>query len=101
MPFIGVDEEVQSRPAFPPTRIIVVLGDLVETKLLVVVRTDPFSGVDRAFLQRRVNVATRNLLWNEAELRHGLAGPAADPHLETLQIVDGIDLLTKPAAHLG
>src|SRR5690606_33765975 len=37
--------------AFPPARVLIVVGDFVETELFVVVRSDPFGGVDRAFFQ--------------------------------------------------
>src|SRR5476649_2446724 len=39
-------------PIFPPAGVVVVLGDLVEAKLLVVVGADPLRRVDGALLER-------------------------------------------------
>ena len=75
--------------------------DLVEAELLVVIRPDPFGGVDRAFFKRGIDVAAGKLLRHDAELLHDLPGEAADAHLQSLQIVDGVDLLAEPAAHLA
>ena len=86
--------------ALPEARIVVVRRDLVEAELLVVVGADPLGGVDRAALQRRIDVAARDLLRHEAELLQHLAGKAADAHLQALQVGDGLDLLAEPAAHL-
>ena len=74
--------------------------DLVEAELLVVIGTDPFGGVDRALFQRRIDVAAGKLLRHAAELLHDAAGKAADAEFQPLQIVDGVDLLAEPAAHL-
>src|SRR5205823_5154408 len=94
-------EEMQRRPALPPTGVVVIFGDLVEAELLVVVGTDPFGCVDGALFQRRIDIAAGDLLRNGAKLGKGLPSPSADPHFETVEVVDGIDLLAKPAAHLG
>src|SRR6202022_865409 len=83
-----------------PARIVVVLRDLVETELLVVIRPDPFGRVYGSFLQRRVNVTACDLLRHHAELLQGLAGPAADAKFQPFEIIDGLDLLAEPAAHL-
>ena len=87
--------------AFPPARIVVVGRDLLEAELLVVIRADPFGGVDGALLQRRIDFTAGDLLRHDAELGHHGAGKAADAHLETLQIGDCLDLLAEPAAHLA
>jgi hypothetical protein len=76
---------VQRRAAFPEAGIVVVLGDLVEAELLVVIGPDPFGRVDRALLQRRIDVAAGDLLRHHAELLHDLAGEAADAHLQALR----------------
>ncbi len=93
-------EVVQRGTAFPPARVVVELGDLVEAELFVVVGTDPFRGVDRALLERRVDVAGGDLLRHESQLRHDLARESPDAHLEPLEVGDGLDLLAEPAAHL-
>src|SRR3569623_1593414 len=92
---------MQRGAALPPARIVEILGDLIEAELLVVVRSDPFGGIDRAYLQRRIDVAAGDLLRHHAEFLQRLAGPAADAHLEALEIVDGLDLLAEPPAHLA
>src|SRR6202011_660390 len=53
-----------------------------------------------SFLQRRVNVTACDLLRHHAELLQGLAGPAADAKFQPFEIIDGLDLLAEPAAHL-
>jgi hypothetical protein len=98
---LGVHVDRQLQATFPPARVVVKLGDLVETELLVVVRTDPFGGIDGAFFQRRVDVAAGNLLRHGAELGDDLTGEAADTHLQALQVGRGLDLLAEPATHLG
>ena len=73
----------------------------MEAELLVVIRAEPFDGVDRAAFQRRIEVAAGQLLRHAADAREDGAAEAGDPHLEALQILDGLDLLAEPAAHLG
>src|SRR5712692_797348 len=87
--------------ALPPAGIVVVLGDLDEAELLVVVRADPLGRVDRALLQRRIDVAGSELLRDDAELGDDPAGKPADAEFQPLHVVDGLDLLAEPAAHLG
>src|SRR5262249_7172007 len=88
-------------PALPPAGVVIELHDLVEAELLVVIGADPLGGVDGALFQGGVDVATRNLLRDAAELLQRLAGPAADAHLETLEVGRLLDLLVEPAAHLA
>ncbi len=76
------------------------LGDLVEAELLVVVRSDPFGGVDRTALQRRVDVAAGQCLRDGADARHDLAAQAGNAHLEALEVGERLHLVAKPAAHL-
>ena len=80
---------MDGRAAFPEAGIVVERRDLGEAELLVVVGADPLGGVDRAALERRVDVAARDLLRHDAELRHDLAGKAGDAHLQALQVGDG------------
>ena len=78
VPLVEIDEGEQHRAAFPPARRIVVRRDLVEAELLVVVGPDPFGSVDRALLQRRIDVAGRR---SAAARRRASAGrvPAQPP----------------------
>jgi hypothetical protein len=47
-----VNVEGDLRAAFPPARVVVVLGHLVEAELLVIVGADPFGGIDGALFER-------------------------------------------------
>src|ERR1019366_5114899 len=73
---------------------------LEESELLVIVGTDPFRAIDGALLERGVDVATGNLLRHRAKLLQHLPGKAADAEFQTLQIIEGVDFLAEPAAHL-
>jgi len=73
----------------------------VEAELLVVIGADELGGVDGALLERRIDVAAGDLLWRHADLAHHLAREAGDAHLQALQVVDRVDFLAEPAAHLG
>jgi hypothetical protein len=44
--------------------------------------------------------ATRNLLGDAAELLKRAARPTANAEFQSLEIIDGVDLLAEPAAHL-
>src|SRR6185436_13380596 len=77
-----------------------VFGDLVEAQLLVIIGADPFGGVDRAFLQCRINVAARDLLRDDAELGEHLAAEAGDTHLDAAEIGGAFDFLAEPAEAL-
>src|SRR6516164_9279488 len=89
------------RTALPPTGVVVVLRDLDEAELLVVVGADPFGRVDGAFLQRWVNVAGGELLRHDPELGQNAPSKTADAELQPLHVVEGLDLLAEPAAHLA
>src|SRR6266550_7534823 len=73
---------------------------LVEAELLVIIGTDPFRAVDGALLERGIDVATANLLRHRAKLLQYAPGKAADTEFKTLQIIEGVDFLAEPAAHL-
>src|SRR3990167_8767678 len=78
LPLLQIHVEGQLRPAFPPAGIVVVLGHLVKTELLVVVRPYPFGGVDRAAFERRIDIAAGQRLRHYTEPRQDLpAGVAA------------------------
>src|SRR5215467_6399342 len=101
VPFGQVDHEVQRGASFPPAGVIVELHHLIEAELLVVVRPDPFGGVDRAPLERRIDVAAGDLLRDHAELLQRLAGPATHAIPEAFQVFRLLELLIGPAAHLA
>ena len=53
---------MDDRAAFPPCRVVVVFRNLDEAERQIVIGADEFAGVDRAALQRRVDVAGGDLL---------------------------------------
>src|SRR5262249_24886853 len=63
--------------------------------------SDPLHRVDSAFFERRIDITGRELLWHHAEPTDDLAGESPDPELQALQILDLVDFLAKPAAHLA
>src|SRR5438067_665643 len=75
--------------------------DLEESKFLVIVGTDPFRAVDGALLQRRIDVAAGDLLRHRAKLLQHAPGKAADTEFQPLQIIEGVDFLAEPTAHLA
>src|SRR2546426_11883981 len=87
---------------FPYTTLFrSVLGDLVEAELLVVVGSYPFCRVDRALLERGIDIRSADQLRHDAQLREHEARHAADAELEPLEILHRLDLLAEPAAHLA
>ena len=86
--------------ARPPARKVVVARDLVERQALVVIGTDPGHRVDLALFQRGVGVGHRHIHGRRAHAREHLAGEAVGLDLQAAQIIDGLDLAAKPAAHL-
>ena len=64
-------------------------------------RADPFSRVDGALLQRRVDVAAGNLLRDDAELCEHASAEARDAHLHAIEVGRRFDLLAKPAERLA
>src|SRR5262249_59493440 len=62
IPLCHIDKEMVGRTAFPPARVVIKLGDLVEPKFLVVVRPDPLARVDCPFFQRWIDIAPGDLL---------------------------------------
>ena len=91
---------MQHRAAFPPTWIVVVLGDLVESELFIVVGTDPLRRVDRALFQRGVDFTAGDLLRHRAKLGENLSRKSRDAEFQALEIGNLFDLLAEPAAHL-
>src|SRR6266508_6738620 len=97
---LEIDEKRDLSAPFPPAWIVVIPGDLVQTELLVVVRTDPLGGIDRAALERWINVGRGDLLGHDAELRQNHAAESADAKLEAFEIIDRVDFLAVEATHL-
>src|SRR5205085_3091312 len=83
-----------------PSREVIMRRNIDEGELLVVVRSDPFGGVDGALLQRRIDVTPGDLLRHRAEFGHHLSGEAADAELQTAEVLRRLDLFAEPATHL-
>ncbi len=98
---LRVDVQRQLRAAFPPAGVVVVRRHLVQAELLVVVRAHPLGRVDRALLERLVDLAAGDVLRHAADALEHLAAEAADAHLQALDVGQRLDLLAVPAAHLG
>ena len=80
--------------------VVVVLGRLVELHEAVVPGPDPFGGVDGAGDEVLVDLAARQGDRRGAELRHDVAAETGDAHLESLEVIGGVDLLAEPTPHL-
>jgi len=65
------------------------LRDLVEAELLVVVGTNPFAGVERALLQRRINIAAGDLLMAAAAKSGSQIVPVDSEHSAIFQCLAG------------
>ena len=99
-PLLFIDEKRQFRRTFPPARVVIELRHLVQAEALVVVRSDPFRGVDGAALKRRIDFTRRNLGGHHAKLGEYLSRQAGNAHLQAFEIGDALDLLAVPAGHL-
>src|SRR5262244_2369370 len=101
MPLLHVDEGVSVRTTLPPGGVVIVFRDFLETELLVVGGSNPLHRVDRALFERWINISGRKLLRHHAEPTDDLAGKSPDAELQAPQILDPVDFLAKPAAHLA
>ena len=100
IPLFEIDHGEEHGTTLPPSGIVVVRRHLIEAELFVVIGTHPFRRIDGALFQCRIYVAAGELLRNTTQLLHHTAGKAADAEFQSLEVVDGIDFLTEPAAHL-
>jgi hypothetical protein len=88
-------------PGFPEARGIVIAGNPDEAELLIVMRADEFHGIQRAALQRRVDIGRGHLGRDGAEPAEHLTGEAGDAELQPLEVVERPQFVAEPAAHLG
>src|SRR3990172_2407627 len=95
-----VEDELARRAGLVPAGIVVVFRGLVQAELHVVVRPDPFRGVDDAALEGRVDLTARREDDGAARSGDDLAAETRDAHLQALVVGDRVDLLAEPAAHL-
>src|SRR5262249_61323067 len=101
IPFGRAHEGLSLRPPLRPGGVVIVFRDLLETELLVVGGSNPLHRVDSALFERRIDIAGRKLLLHHAEPANDFAGESPDAELQALQILDLVDFLAKPAAHLA
>jgi hypothetical protein len=87
--------------SLPPAWIVIVFRDLAECELLVLVWADPLGGINRAYLQGRIDVAGRNLLGYATEPLDRLPRKPSDAKFKTVEIGDFLDLLAETSAHLA
>ena len=95
-----VDQQLRHRRRLVPAGRVVVLGRLVQAELAVLEGPDELGRVDDAALERGEDLAARQQLHVDAELRVDAAGQARDAHLQALEVGDRLDLLLEPAGHL-
>src|SRR5262245_5140052 len=76
------------------------LGHLVEAEFLIIIGPDPLSSIDRALLERWVDIAAGDLLRHHADALHNFTGEATKAEFDTLEVVHLADGFAKPATHL-
>src|SRR5690606_4867949 len=85
---------------FGPARVVVVPGGLVDARGQVVVGTDPVGGVDHAGLQGGEHLAAGHDDRGGADAADDFAAQAGHADLQALEVLDAVDFLVEPAAHL-
>ena len=103
VPEVEVELHLDRGARLPPSWVVVVQValELVETEDQVVGRADELSSVDGAGLDRLEDLAAgqRDLL--TAEVLQHPSGQTGDTHLQAVEVVDRLELLGEPAAHLA
>ncbi len=82
------------------TRVVIVLGRLVELHEAIVPGANPLSSINSARHQVLIDLATRQRYRRGAQLGHDITAKTRDTHLESLEVIGRIDLLAEPATHL-
>ncbi len=95
-----VHQQLQHRLRLLPAWVVVILGGLVQAEGQVVVRADPVGGVDGTGLQRGKHFAAGQIDGGRAETRQHFAAEARHADLQPAQVVQRVDFLVVPAAHL-
>src|SRR6266536_298650 len=96
-----VETEVLRAAGLVPAWVVVVLRVLVQAELHVVMRPDPFGGVDDAPLEGAIDLVARNEDCRAARPDDDLATEGrAHTHLEPLVVADRVDLFPEPSGHL-
>ncbi len=63
-------------------------------------RSNPFQGVDGAAVKRGVEFTGGDIGDVDAEFGKDLAGDAGNTHFQSFQVIQRLDFLAEPAAHL-
>src|SRR5271166_4842144 len=101
---------MQLRVPLPPRRKIIVRGYARDRRrpafrhtneLFIVIRSDPFEGVERSVRQRLENLVLRQTDHGRAVRFQDLAYKAAYPDLHAGEIPGAMRLLPEPARHLA
>ena len=100
VPGVPVDLEGGGRSGLPPAWVVVEPGGVLEAELLVVVGPDPLGRVDRAPLERRIDLLRGEVLDGHAQAVHDLRAQPGDAHLEAVQVRRRVDLAPEPSTHL-
>jgi len=96
-----IDEQRAAGRAFPPTGVMIETRDLIEAELFIIIGADPFGAINRAAFQRGIDIASANLLRHNAKAAQNIAGKATHAEFQAAQILNRIDFLAEPAAHLA
>ena len=99
-PGLEVDHHLARGAGLVPARPIVELGHFVKACGHVVPRPDPLRPVDGPGLERREDLAHRQVDHGGTESAQHLAAEARHAELEPLIVVKRVDFLVEPAAHL-
>src|SRR5262245_66588026 len=89
------------RTTLPPSGVVIVFRDLLETELLVVGGSNPLHRVDGALFERGIDIAGRKLLRHHAEPANYFAGESPDSELQAMQILELVYFLVITAAHMS
>src|SRR5215467_15801095 len=99
---LSVEHELGHRARLMPPRIVVVVRGGMQAQLHVVVRPNPFRGVDHTPLEGGIDISTRSQDRGAAGFDVYLTAQARpDTHLESFEVGDRVRLLSEPPGHLG
>ena len=101
IPGLQVDGQLVTGGRLMPAGGIVICRRLVQPQVPIVIRADPFAGIDHAALQGGENLRGSQQHDFSAHRGDDFSAQAGNPHLEPVIILDAVDRLAVPAAHLG
>ena len=83
-----------------PTWPIVIFCDLMESNLQVIIRADPFSGIDLSILECGDNFFSGQEFSFCADFFEDLAAKSWDTDFEAFNLFERFDSFSEPTAHL-